>query len=116
MRLAPLQRSMVTVLLISCFAVYGVSSWQQTYRISEKGPVQEVCPPCELLFSKLNNVGGSGKLTQEVKVQVRGEPKSGTGFMYFWATATLLRTCRYLQDLFGEEMPAQIAVQTGCEL
>lgn len=62
-----------------------------------------VCPPCDLLFSKLEPAGVEGKLVQHVKIQERGEPKSGTGFMFSWAGGTLIQTCRYLQSAFGEE-------------
>ena len=69
----------------------------------EVGSAEEVvCPPCEFLFSKLEPSKSGGKLVQNVKIQERGEPKSGTGFMFSWAAGTLVRTCRYLQSAFGE--------------
>lgn len=64
---------------------------------------EEACPPCELLFRNLEPTGSDGKLSQVVRVQERGEPKSGTGMMFDWATGGLVRTCEYLQFLFGEE-------------
>ena len=69
----------------------------------EVGSAEEVvCPPCDFLFSKLEPSENGGKLVQNVKIQERGEPKSGTGFMFSWAGGTLVRTCRYLQSAFGE--------------
>ena len=64
---------------------------------------EEACPPCELLFRQLESTGKNGKLTQDVRVQERGEPKSGTGMMFDWGTGALVRTCDYLRDLFGEK-------------
>lgn len=81
-----------------------MSSSLQPQHVEMDPPAQDPCPPCELLFSKLQSGGRDGKLIQHVKVQERGEPKSGTGFMYFWATATFIRTCRYLQGLYGKGM------------
>ena len=63
----------------------------------------EACPPCELLFRKLESTGNDkGKMSQDVKVQLRGEPKSGTATSFDWGTGALVRTCDYLQRLFGE--------------
>lgn len=72
----------------------------------------ETCPPCDSLFLKLENTGQRGKMSQVVRVQERGEPKSGTGMMFDWATASLLRTCEYLQDNFGEE--TEVCYSTFC--
>lgn len=113
MGLALTQRAMATVLLVSCLAGNGVSSAPYKLRGNKKRNAGEMCPPCELLFSKLEKGGEHGKLTQDVMVQERGEPKSGTGFMYFWATATLIRTCGYLDELFGEETLVLISEQKG---
>lgn len=38
----------------------------------------------------------------QVKVSERGEPKSGTGFMFEWAGGALIHACDYLTELFGE--------------
>lgn len=97
------RRAFSRTLLISCLAVTWVSSLSQTLRNGLAEHIEDPCPPCELLFGKLEKTGRDGKLSQEVRVQERGEPKSGTGFMYFWASATLLHTCGYLKGLFGEE-------------
>lgn len=77
-------------------------------RLWEAEHIQEACPPCEMLFSKLERTGKNGKLTQDVRVQERGEPKSGTGIIYSWTTAALINTYDYLQGLFGEEAPLQL--------
>lgn len=92
-----------TLLLISCLAVHGVSRSPRQPRIKKEKSAQDRCPPCELLFSKLEDTRGNGKLSQLVTVQERGEPKSGTGFMYFWGIASMIRTCRYLKQLYGEK-------------
>ena len=99
-----LRQLMVTsLLLISCRVVNSVSWLPRPSRVKDETPVEETCPPCELLFTKLEDKGGDGRLTQHVKVQERGEPKSGTGLMYFWAIATFTKTCDYLKRLYGEE-------------
>lgn len=93
------------LLLIVCLVTVNIVSSFRTLlpRISETEYIEEACPPCELLFSKLERTGTEEKLSQYVKVQERGEPKSGTGIASFWATAALIRACEYLQDQFGEE-------------
>lgn len=62
------------------------------------------CPPCELFFRNLEEAheDGNGKLSQVVRVQERGEPKSGTGFMFDWAMGTVVHTCNYMKGLYGE--------------
>ena len=60
------------------------------------------CPPCELLFRKLQPTKKDGKLAQVIRVQERGEPKSGTGMMFDWATGSLMHACDYLKHFFGE--------------
>ncbi|CAN0050340.1 unnamed protein product [Ascophyllum nodosum] len=58
------------------------------------------CPlRCEDLFGKLED-GPSGK-TQSVRLQVRGEPKSGTGMIAEWSWGALAHKCLYLQRLYG---------------
>lgn len=104
MGLTLLQLIMKTMLLISSLSINGASSSLHHRSVEVGDPAQDKCPPCELLFTKLQSGGRNGKLTQFVRVQERGEPKSGTGFMYFWATATFIRTCRYLQGLYGKQM------------
>lgn len=61
------------------------------------------CPAhCQSLFGKLEDgqIGSRGRV-QHVEVQERGEPKSGTGFMYEWATGALGHSCVYLQRAYG---------------
>lgn len=103
--MAPLQllRTLSTLLLICSLPAKEVSSSRAHWTVSTSEDIKEPCPPCELLFSKLEKTGRHGKLSQDIRVQERGEPKSGTGFMYFWASATFIHTCDYLRDLFGEE-------------
>ena len=109
MRFRHLQFGMLIILVVFCLVMNWLTSTRQTVQeIHDKSQVviersHEKCPPCELFFRKLAESGEDGKLVQEVKVQQRGEPKSGTSFMYDWATATLLRTCDYLKYLFGAE-------------
>lgn len=100
-----LQRIIAMTLVVSCLAVRDVSSSRNSPHIAEGAEdTQDECPPCELLFSKLERTPGrDGKLAQTVSVQERGEPKSGTGIMFSWAIATLMHACDYLEDLFGEE-------------
>ena len=72
--------------------------------ILESPPRSVECPTdCEALFSKLTaEAEGTGK-TQHVQVQVRGEPKSGTGMMAEWSWGALANTCLYLQKIYGEK-------------
>lgn len=60
------------------------------------------CVPCEYLFSKLE-FSSSGKRIQDVSMQERGEPKTGTGFMFGWATRALKEACDYFQTSFGQD-------------
>ena len=90
---------MSALMLVSFLAMGGLSP---ALSVVNEGPTEEGCPPCELFFRKLEQQGENGKLSQVVKVQERGEPKSGTGFMFDWATGALIQTCRYLQGLFGK--------------
>lgn len=101
---SPLKHIIALLLLISCVAIHGVSSIGLTSQNSETGHTEEGCPPCDLLFSKLGKAGRGIKLSQNVQVQERGEPKSGTRIMYCWATAALIRACNYLQEKFGKDM------------
>lgn len=95
----PLMTTMT--LWVSCLAVNEglVPNFQMSLVDVDQA---DACPPCELLFSKLEPAGKNGKLTQHIRVQERGEPKSGTAVMYEWASGTLVWTCHYLQQLFGE--------------
>ncbi|CAM9470199.1 unnamed protein product [Scytosiphon promiscuus] len=64
----------------------------------------EACPnSCSDVFSKLED-GPPGRptKTQRIQVQERGEPKSGTGFMFEWATIALGHSCMFLQNAYGE--------------
>ncbi|CAN0301614.1 unnamed protein product, partial [Ectocarpus sp. 6 AP-2014] len=58
------------------------------------------CPPCEGLFKNLEEAP-DGKLMQKSQLQLRGEPKSGTGFMLDWAIGILQLTCKHLQAMYG---------------
>lgn len=113
------QRTMTIMLsmtlLISCMAsVGGLSSSQNDMRLDTGVHTEEeACPPCEILFRNLEKSATTGKLSQVTRVQERGEPKSGTGVMFDWASGTLIRTCAYLQHFFGEEM--SIHIQVRCQ-
>lgn len=100
---ARLQRNIKkTLLLLCCLAVREVSSKRNDPRVSEPAVPEEPCTPCDVLFSKLERTGTDGKLSQDIRVQERGEPKSGTGLAFFWASAALMNACDYLKDQFGE--------------
>lgn len=76
--------------------------------LAELNPLSsDDCPAsCDLIFEKLGQgVHGKseGRDVQHVEVQIRGEPKSGTTFMYEWGTGALSRTCLYLQNAYGKE-------------
>ena len=95
--------TMSTMLLFSCLAVGGLSSTPYHISLPKEEFGTEKCPPCELLFRNLERAGEDNKLSQVVRVQERGEPKSGTGMMFDWATGTLMHTCNYLKHFFGEK-------------
>ncbi|CAM9437971.1 unnamed protein product [Ectocarpus fasciculatus] len=61
-----------------------------------------LCLQCEELFSKLQD-GPNGKLLQISQIRQRGEPKSGTSFMYHWAAVVLEHTCEHLRGMYGSE-------------
>lgn len=63
----------------------------------QSSPTQ--CPPCAPLFSKLRVY--NGRHVQNIKLMERGEPKSGTGFMFEGAGGALIHTCNYLNAAFG---------------
>ena len=88
--------------LVSLLAARRLSSSPTAVSAVKQEVTDELCLPCELFFRKLERAE-NGKLSRTIKVQLRGEPKSGTGIMYDWATAALMRACDYLQVLFGEE-------------
>lgn len=104
---------MARMTLILFLAVHWVSSSRISPRVAKLEHIAEACLPCELIFGKLERTGRNGKLVQDVRVQERGEPKSGTGLMYFWASAALRHACAYLQGMFGEETYALIMVKSG---
>lgn len=92
------------MLLVACLAVGGLSSTTPDTSVAKEGFVtEEACPPCELLFRNLKRISSDGKLAQVVRVQERGEAKSGTDMMFDWATGALVRSCDYLKYFFGEE-------------
>lgn len=65
------------------------------------GQEEQACKPCEPLFSQVS-VMPDGSRVQNVEVQVRGEPKSGTSFMFKWAGQALETACEYLNLFYGK--------------
>lgn len=90
----------LVLMLVSFLAMAGLSSARSAVK---QDAAEDGCLPCEMFFRKLERTGEHGKLSGVVRVQERGEPKSGTGFMFDWATGGLMRTCHYLQGLFGKD-------------
>ena len=99
------------LVLVSFLAVGGQSSSQLHISVVEEEPKEKGCPPCELFFHKLDKNEETGNLAQVVRVQERGEPKSGTGMMFDWATGALDQMCKHLQLLYGEV--TCLSVQAG---
>lgn len=91
-------------LLASVLAASGLPAQLKNVSNAIEVLTTDACPPCEILFRNLKRTGTNGKLVQDVKVQERGEPKSGTGIMFDWASRSLVLTCHYLQKVFGEEL------------
>lgn len=65
------------------------------------------CPPCELLFGDFDQPSRSTGSSRQVTMVERGEPKSGTGFMFDWAANSLSHACEYLKAVFGENSCTQ---------
>lgn len=59
------------------------------------------CPACDALFSYLETTP-TGERVHIAYQQQRGEPKSGTGIAFDWATNALFHACSYLKYYFGE--------------
>ena len=97
-----IKRCVIMILLTSSLVVDGAYSSPRQLQVSNEKHT-DLSPPCELLFSQLETTGGNGKLAQDIKVQERGEPKSGTSVSFYWASAALIHACDYLQELFGKE-------------
>ncbi|CAM9470059.1 unnamed protein product [Scytosiphon promiscuus] len=77
---------------------------KRTFRPAAPEPLPaEQCPEsCGDAFGRQGKEaqGGSQRI-RSVQVQERGEPKSGTGFMFEWATNALAHSCMYLQRAYG---------------
>ena len=57
------------------------------------------CPKtCEALFGKLEDGSSDGNKVQEVEVQIRGEPKSGTGMTQVSAWNDCFTSCHQVTD------------------
>lgn len=65
-------------------------------------PYNNSCVACEELFIQLDYLPNGSRI-QNVEMQVRGEPKSGTSFMFKWACHALATACQYLRSLFGHD-------------
>ncbi|CAM9993163.1 unnamed protein product [Ectocarpus fasciculatus] len=74
----------------------GVWNASERGRTASREQQADECPPCETMFGKLNGAD------QHVELQLRGEPKSGTSFMFEWAVNALMVTCEELRRLYGE--------------
>lgn len=62
---------------------------------------REDCPTCDALFPLVETTP-SGERVGVVHYQQRGEPKSGTGVVFDWATKAISEACSYLNHYFGE--------------
>lgn len=63
---------------------------------------EEECPACDALFTELETTS-TGERVRIVHQQERGEPKSGTALMFYWASGAIFRACDYLKYHYGEE-------------
>lgn len=59
------------------------------------------CVRCDMLFTRLEG-SPSGKRSQYVAMQLRGEAKSGTSMMHEWASGALYHACNFLKRSYGE--------------
>eukprot|EP00752_Nemacystus_decipiens_P008641 g7715.t1 len=68
------------------------------------GPEEQLeslrCIPCDAMFRKVEETQRGTKV-QNVNVQIRGEPKSGTTFMYEWAANALMVACGHIESMYG---------------
>eukprot|EP00903_Cladosiphon_okamuranus_P015388 g14213.t1 len=58
------------------------------------------CIPCEAVFRKVGETEVGAKV-HNITVQIRGEPKSGTTFMYEWAANALMVVCGHIERMYG---------------
>lgn len=63
---------------------------------------EEGCPPCNVIFNKGKKTSSGENVIHDVRIRVRGEPKSGTTVILEWTSAALIHTCEYLNENFGE--------------
>lgn len=90
------------VLQVAMLLTLGTNGAVAKAGLSANDEPSDGCPPCNLFFTRLE-LGEDGSRVQHVEVQERGEPRSGTGSMFDWAGESIIHTCNYLKQLFGEE-------------
>lgn len=98
-RLRMVLRALITTVIVCHGSVVVANAEGVSPVMSIFGPKD--CLPCEVLFSKLTKTA-EGDQEQVLLVQERGEPKSGTTFMFNWGRGALYRTCEFLQATYGE--------------
>lgn len=92
---------LVAYLSVVANLIIGVPFLSSSYVAGASQGDVTTCPPCDMHFGKLG-ISPEGKGVQDVSLMERGEPKSGTGFMFEWGVEALLRACDYLRELYGD--------------
>ncbi|CAN0056471.1 unnamed protein product [Scytosiphon promiscuus] len=92
-----------SIAVVSAFQVRWASGGVFQPRGVHPIPADECPESCSGMFTKLEEGPDGEGLVQKVEMQQRGEPKSGTGFMFEWASAALAQTCLYLMKAYGRE-------------
>lgn len=100
MKLLPLASFLLICLVIECASASANSDDVLERELDTEEFLG--CPPCDTIFSMLHT-SADGKRVQEIDMQERGEPKSGTGFMFQWARRALDGTCEYLRRIYGRD-------------
>lgn len=82
--------------------LFVVLGWIGTANLAaSQSYLQEPCPEkCSALFGKLETTP-FGEQVQDIVINQRGEPKSGTSFMFEWGQGSLIHACDFLQSLYG---------------
>lgn len=107
----------VRALLAFIGIIVTVVAGAKNPRLEDKGPPPPTldfkpltsppdCVPCESLFRRLEvdpSQPPGLDMVQHVEVVQRGEPKSGTGGMFEWATGSLYHVCQHLNQHYGRE-------------
>lgn len=96
-----LPRLLTTLLMLAASSLRATSTSPTSQLERFLATESDECPTCDALFTQIR-VSADGQRIQDTVLQVRGEPKSGTTFMFAWVRAMLKFTCFRFNHAFGE--------------